>query len=176
MPFLLMFWKPIAAIVAVLALVATVAILKHSYDEHRRDEGRSEVQVKWDAANAAQKQREILAAKEADEYANRLEAKRKLDFDRLAKRTAQLEARLAAQSVAPDITGSVRDTIRAANATGTGEPAKAGPSATGTAGAAGAAVDGLTFVKWFDQVGEQYRACRERVEGWVKWDNERVPQ
>lgn len=45
MPFLVAFWKPIAAIVAVLALLATVAVIKHRYDEARRDEGRAEVRA-----------------------------------------------------------------------------------------------------------------------------------
>lgn len=169
MPFLIAFWKPIAALLLIVAVVAALAIAKHGYDERKRDEGRAEVQAKWDAAIAAQKVRELAAAKEADEFANRLEAKRSADFARLAKRAAALEARLAAVPVGPDLVGELRNTVRAANSTGTGEPAKADTAASGT-------TDGLAIVQWFDKVGELYRACRERQEAWVKWDDARVTQ
>lgn len=53
MPFLLAFWKPIVCVLALVALMATIAITKHHYDEARRDEGRAEVQAKWDADKAA---------------------------------------------------------------------------------------------------------------------------
>ena len=47
--FLLTFWKPIAIILVVIALAAAVGIEKHRYDERRRDEGRADIQAKWDA-------------------------------------------------------------------------------------------------------------------------------
>jgi hypothetical protein len=49
---LLSFWKPIAGILAILALMGFVAYEKHHYDEARRDEGRAEVQAKWDTDRA----------------------------------------------------------------------------------------------------------------------------
>lgn len=54
MPFLLMFWKPIAIAIAIATLVAACLWAKHSYDEARRDEGRAEVQATFDAYKAAQ--------------------------------------------------------------------------------------------------------------------------
>jgi len=169
MTFLLAFWKPIAAILAVLAVVATVGIMKHRYDERRRDEGRTEIQVKWDAAKVAQHAREVVAAKEADEFQTRAYAKRDADFNALARRNAVLAARLAAIPVGPDLAASLRDTIRTSNGESPGEPAKgAAPVA--------AATSELDVAEWGAKVGEQYRACREQVIGWIKWDDRRAAQ
>jgi len=166
MPFLLMFWKPIAGVLLVVALVAAVGLTKHRYDEHRRDEGRAEVQTKWDAANAAQKIREVKAAKEADEFQLRVEAKREAEFKRLlVARTAEIQSRLSAVSVDSALASELRNAVRAANEQGAGKPAQDPTPVTG-----------LAVAEWFDQVAKQYRACREQVVGWVKWDDERVKQ
>ena len=164
MPFLLTFWKPIAAVLLLVALVGALAFAKHGYDERRRSEGRAEVTAKWDAAIAAQKVREIAAAKEADEFQMRVEAKREADFKRLlAARTAELQTRLSALSIGPDLTVELRNAVRAANEQGARKPAEDPTPATG-----------LAVAEWFDQVAKQYRACREQVIGWIKWDDERV--
>ncbi len=47
------FWKPLAIGLAVLVLVVGFGIAKHRYDEAKRDEGRSEIQAKWDVDKAA---------------------------------------------------------------------------------------------------------------------------
>ena len=171
MPFLLAFWKPIAAILLVVALVGTVAFAKHAYDERRRDEGRAEVTAKWDAANAAQKVREAKAAAEADDFQRRADAKRDADFKRqLAGRTTELLGRLSASHISGDVVGELRATVRIANdATGTGKPADSSAAPTG-------ATDGRSLTEWFATVGQQYRACRETVIAWIKWDDERVTQ
>jgi hypothetical protein len=163
MPFLLAFWKPIAAIVLVIALVAAVGIAKHSYDERRRDEGRAEIQASWDAAKAAQKARELVAAKEADDYQRRVDAKRQLDFDKLSKRTVELENRLAAVPVGPDLVGELQHAVDTANDKSAGKPAE-NPAAT----------TGLALSNWFNQVAKQYRECRETVIGWIEWDDRRI--
>lgn len=51
---LLEFWKPIAALVAIIVLTAAISVAKHRYDEARRDEGRAEVQAKFNDYKAAQ--------------------------------------------------------------------------------------------------------------------------
>jgi hypothetical protein len=170
MPFLLTFWKPIAAILAMLAIVSFFAIAKHSYDERRRDEGRQEVQSRWDAAVAAQRVRELKAAQEADDFQRRADAKRELDFKQLlAARTSEIQARLASRHASVDLSRSLSDATRAANGQGTRKPAEADPTPA-------TVPDELAVAEWFDQVASQYRACRERVDGWIKWDDERVTQ
>ena len=163
MAFLVLFWKPIAAFLAVLAVVIFVGAEKHGYDERRRDEGRAEIQQKWDTAIAAQAAREKAAAQEADDFANRLEAKRNADFDKVAKHSAELEARLAALSIGPDLTRSVRESIRAAN----GEDA-------GTVAADTSSSTGLAYDDWSRNLLREYRECRDQVINIVKWDDDRV--
>jgi len=170
MPFLLMFWKPIAGVLLVIALVAAVGLTKHRYDEGRRDEGRVEVQAKWDAAIVVQKEREVKAAKDAEAMQLQAETKRDADFKQLlAARTAEIKSQLASRSISSGLTVQLRNTTRAANSgvESTRKPAE--DSAT----VAGPPTE-LAIAEWYDQVAKQYRACREQVIGWIKWDNERV--
>jgi len=168
MPFLLMFWKPIAAALAIFALLAFVAVEKHLYDERRRDEGRQEVQTRWDAAMAAQRLREAKAAQEADDFQRRADEKARKDFAvALAQRTAEVEARLAARPASIDLSRSLSNATRAANGQSTGESAQADPTAA-------TVPDELAVARWYDQVAEQYRACRDRVAAWTAWDDARV--
>jgi hypothetical protein len=68
------FWKPIAAIVGVLILLASFFALKHSYDEGRRDEGRAEVQAKFDAYVNESRERSSALALQWDQQRQAAEA------------------------------------------------------------------------------------------------------
>jgi Tfp pilus assembly protein PilV len=166
--FLLEFWKPIAAVLAIIAVLATAAILKGNYDERKREEGRNEVRMEWHQAVVAQQAREEKAAEEADRFQRAADAKREADFKTLlAARSAEIQARLAARNASVDLSRSLSDATRAANNEGTGKSTQADPTAA-------TVPNELAVAEWFDQVASQYRACRERVDGWIKWDDERV--
>lgn len=127
------------------------------------------VRAAWAEAVAAQEKREAKAAAEADDFQRRADVKRNADFKlQLARREKELLARLAAQPISSDVTGELRGSVRVSNE-GAGKPAQANPTPAG-------ATDGRALVEWFDDVASLYRACRERVDGWVKWDDERVKQ
>jgi len=167
--FIKTFWKPIALVLIALALVVTFGLAKRHYDNSKIAIGEARVQAKWDAAIAAQKAREARAAAEAEDFANRLDAKRQKDFDDLKKRTVAAENELARVRIAASLAASLRDTVRAANGEDARAPAK-------DSAATAEPPSGLTVAKWFDIVGEQYRACREQVMEIVKWDDARVAQ
>lgn len=155
----------IAGGVAIVVLVGGVALAKHSYDERRRDEGRHEVRAEWDAAIEAQQKREAKAAQDAIDNAVQAKAKSDEDFKALARRNAILQGKLASLAVDGAIAGSVRDAIRTSNGTSAGST-EADSSPT----------TGLALSDWAAETARLYRACRDQVIGWVKWDDERVMQ
>ena len=55
------FWKPLALGLALLALWLSIGALKHRYDEGKRDEGRAEVQAKFDEYVTAARERSLDA-------------------------------------------------------------------------------------------------------------------
>jgi hypothetical protein len=172
MPFFIAFWKPIAGILLVLALVGTVAFAKHRYDERRRDEGRVEVQAKWDAYKAEQIERTTAMTMLWD--SKRQEVDRvSADRDKLRdERTRTLASAVSSLPVAvagvvvPAVAVSVLNAgASAANAAGTpGEPEKtvatSAPSADSTVGR----ITGWTVLV-LDILGE----CRDRVAEWDKF-------
>lgn len=50
--FVLKYWKWIALAVAVLVLWGVVTVAKRTYDEGKREEGRAEIQIRWDEDKA----------------------------------------------------------------------------------------------------------------------------
>ena len=156
----MLFWIKIGLF---LALTAAVAWGVHSVVEHFRDQGREEIRAEWQHAVEVQKEaeRQATAAAEAAQLAK--ETKRGVDFARLAKRTAELESQLAAIAIDPATVGGLRNSVRTANGEGPTESPKAS-----------SAVTGLALDNWFQRVAEQYRACREQVDGWITWDDRRV--
>lgn len=142
----------------------------HFVADPYREDGRQEVRAEWEAAKAAQKVREERAAKEADNFQRRADAKREADFKRqLAGRTAELLARLSDQSISGDVVGELRNTVRTANNESPGKSEKGAPTVAGS-------TDGRALTEWFATVGQQYRECRETVIAWIKWDDERIVQ
>lgn len=155
-------------LLAILAIGGSAWLAKASYDNARRDEGRNEIRQLWHQAVVAQQKREADAAAEADRFQRSADAKRDADFKRLAQRTVEAESRLAAHSISGDLAVSLSNATRAANGESTGESAKA------AAASPAIPADELTVAKWYDKVAEAYSICRDRVAGWVKWDDDRL--
>ena len=66
----------------VIAAVIAIFVLKHTYDEGKRDEGRSEVQVQWDADRAERiKRTSELVVTLSNRLMEEMDAKRKADLD-----------------------------------------------------------------------------------------------
>lgn len=175
MPFLLTWWRPIAAAVALVALYLAVVGLKHSYDEGKRDEGRAEVQAKFDAYVTAAMERTSAITLAWD--AKRIEAETagKVADDERAKRFAEskmraqaLPAAVAAVVVPAAALGVLDDAIRASDRAET--PGSAGAPVENPAAATPAATepDGTVglLTAWGLEVVALYDACRDQVTGW----------
>jgi len=158
----ILFWLKIGACIA---LVAGVAWGLHEWKDALRDEGREEVRAEWAAARVAAEKAATLAAKRAEIDATAKELQRDRDFKALANRARRAE--LNNVSVSPVLVDGLRDAVRTSNNESTGGAAT---SATPASGAA----DGNQINDWFADVARLYRACREQVIGWIKWDDERV--
>jgi len=156
----LLFW---AKLILVAAIAAACVWGVHTYNERLRDQGRQETQVKWDAAIAAQLEKEKQDAAATIAAQAKREADASAAYNALAKRNALLAARLAAVSIDAVVTGSLRDSIRTSN----GESASSSPEAS-------TSVTGLALSDWFAEVSRLYRSCREQVAGWIEWDDRRV--
>jgi len=158
----MLFWIKIGLVAALLAAVAWGV---HSVAEHFREQGREEIRAEWKHAVEVQKAAEAEARELAEAEQRAKESKRGADFARLAKRTAELESQLAAIAIDPATVEGLRNSVRTANGEGAAESAKASPTVTG-----------LALDNWFQRVAEQYRACKEQVDGWIAWDDRRVRQ
>ena len=163
-------------VLGVASMVAVALMLlgfKHSYDERRRDEGRAEIQAKWDADKAArlraytamttqwvtaQLDAESLAKQLASERQGRIEDAKKRAHN-LPPADAALRFPASARSVLNDAVGPV-------------EPAETPRPAGGAAsGAAAAAEDSSVelVTQWAVDVVGFYNACRDEVIGWQKF-------
>ena len=161
----------LAMVAAALALVAGCYFgWEHYVANPYREDGRQEVREEWHKAVVAQQAREEKAAKEADDFQRRADAKRELEFKTLlAQRTAERDAALGRERVGSATLDELRRTTHAANGESSGKPAEDAPTATRT-------TDGRSLNNWYVQVAKQYRECRETVAGWIKWDDERIAQ
>ncbi len=176
MTFLLAFWKPIAGIVGVLILLVGLLALKHSYDEGKRDEGRAEIQAKFDAyVQESTKQVAAVTAK-WDQQRQAAETAAEGLANERSKRAAEAQIRVralphavAAVVVAPAAVDILRDAIDASNQPTTTRPADQPVEARPTAAAD--PDDGATTVgrlsEWALQVISQYSECRDQVHGWI---------
>lgn len=92
----LRFWKPLAGIVIVLAIVLALGAMKRSYDDGKRAEGAKPVQAAFDAYVKAAQERTTAITLAWD--AKRIEAEQagKVADDERAKRMAESQKRLAA--------------------------------------------------------------------------------
>lgn len=172
MPFLLMFWKPLAGILLIVALAAGALFAKHRYDEGLREEGRAEVRAEW-AADKAKIAADLMRRSENAER-EKQEAERKAVIAERARvaRFATLKARADAEAAAapvrvtPAYVGLLHDARIAAEASRpAGQVAEAAPAPSESAQAYGVAMlawaalalerDGL----WSEYVDTIRRAC-----------------
>lgn len=171
----LRFWKPLAGIVIVLAIVLALGAMKRSYDDGKRAEGAKPVQAAFDAYVKAAQERTTAITLAWD--AKRIEAEQagKVADDERAKRMAESQKRLAAlpPAVAAVIVPGralslLDDAIRASDS-----PTPAGPAAVPVESPAATPVaapeqDGTVglLTAWGLDVVRLYDACREQVTGW----------
>lgn len=161
-----MFDGPYATLIKLGLLIgACIALATGWYmlKEHYRDQGRAEVNLLWHQAIVKQQEKEVQAAKEAEDFANHLEAKRNADFGKLAKRNKELEAKLASISLGPELTASVRESIRASNGEDARKPEENPPTATG-----------LDYDNWAKTCALQYREAVDQIRAIVLWDDRRT--
>lgn len=174
------FWKPLAGALLALAVVLAVLSAKHSYDDGRRDEGRAEIQAKFDAYVTAARERATALALAWDQQRQAADAaERELDDARSQRRAAAV-AQVAA--LPPDVArapvpaaafGVLDAAVAASNAAAVAGPA--GQSdAPGAAPAAGPANDGRdgqvgALIGWAAAVVDLYDQCRAQVNGWVRF-------
>lgn len=161
-------WLKLAALGA---LVLVLLGLKHAYDEGKRDEGRAEVQAKWDADKAARiRAFSDMTSKWATEQ-QRADALQKEKDD--ARNIAANRARARAAAI-PAGDASVRipaSAIRVLNdavADSTISPGAAGKPAEG-ATAATADSDVAALVQWGLTCVDLYSQARDTVIGWVAY-------
>ena len=179
---LLTFWKPIAGLVALLALGLAIMAVKHSYDDGKREEGAAPVRAEFDAYRKAATERTTAITLAWDQKRIAAETAQKgLDDERAnrladaSKRAQALPAAVAAVVVPAAALSVLDDAIRASDQ----------PAATGSAGGivearpapAAAAPDparngdgnvGL-LVQWGVLVSAMYDACRDQVTGWQRF-------
>lgn len=173
---LLRFWKPLAGVVLLLAVVLAVLSWKHGYDEARRGEGRAEVQAQFDAYVQAARERSTALALAWDQQRQAAEQAGKDLADERTARAADNAAHLAAlpdavaRAPVPAAALDVLDrAVAASNAAAPAgpavEPDRAAPAASGGA----ADVDGQLgpLIGWAASVIDLYDQCRARVAGWA---------
>jgi len=161
-----MFWIKLGIVLAVLV---ALGFMVHRYNEALRETGRQEIRAEWAAAIEVQKAREKQAADESQVLAAKQEADRGKAYKDLATRHKALEAKLAVACVDPTLIAGMRDSVRTSNSESPRGPAEDPATTAGTP-------SGTQVNEWFATVTELYRACREQVIGWIKWDDARVAQ
>lgn len=156
-----LFWLKI---VLLLAIVASVTYAVHRYNEGLRDEGRQEVQAKWDAATKLANEIEEKAAAQREADLEKANVDRDKRFAELAGRNAALQAQLASERVGSATLRSLLDSVRTSNAEGTagGTPQDSTPVTEST---------GDKLADWFAEVAKLYASCRRQVICWNDfWD------
>ena len=176
MPFLLMFWKPLAGILLIAALAAGALFAKHGYDERRREEGRAEIRAEWKADT---ERRVAMTTAITNEWnAKRIEAETAIgerDRER-AQRQADNQAR--ARALPPAVAGghfsgvAVSVLNRAASdsaaaAEPAGATARAAPAAADDSDDSDATVGAV--VEWGVTLIGMYETCRTRVGEWQEF-------
>lgn len=157
--------------VAILAAVLILLGMKHGYDESRRDEGRAEVQAKWDTDKAARLKaytdmttQWVTAQQDAEKNAAALAAERQGRINDAKLRALALPPADAGLRFPASARGVLNDAVRdsAATAGPAAEPAKPPADA-----AADTRVDIVT--QWAVDVVGYYNACRDQVIGWQRF-------
>lgn len=173
MPFLLAFWRPIAALVAIAAVAAALIYAWHAFTEHYREQGRAEIRAEWKADT---ERRVAMTTAITNQWnAKRIEAETAIgerDRER-AQRQADNQAR--ARALPPAVAGghfsglAVSVLNRAAS-----DSAAAAEPAGATARAAPAAADDSdatvgAVVEWGVTLIGMYETCRARVSEWQQF-------
>lgn len=134
-------------------------------------QGEHRVNVAWDKDKAVREATIERAAKENADAANAAaaeartrDASREAAFAALHAQNAALDSRLRATRIDHELLDRMQLAIDAANAKG-GNPAAVSTPPSGPS----ADTSGQALVRWFDSVGELYRACRERVTNILAW-------
>lgn len=132
MAFLFTFWKPIAAGIAIVAVLIALGVVKHRYDEGKREEGRAALRPQLEASIAAEKEREaenakcVAASKEQSDAIVEANTRAKAAQDATAKliaaaraislQNAGLVTKLQAHAAAVPRAQSCEQTLKAADA------------------------------------------------------------
>jgi hypothetical protein len=179
--FLVTFWKPLALIIIIATLATAVGVAKHNYDERRRDEGRAEVQAKWDADKKVRIERTTAIVNLWDKERQRADAS-ELDHDRM--RTALFGSVEDLRRNIPPVdrdrsfpASGVRVLNSAVVAANTDTPSTPGQPVKNSAPAQADSTVGAV-VEWGVGCATQYAACRDQVGGLIDFYNNlrKVPQ
>ena len=172
-----MFGLPIGLLIKVglaLALAAAIAYGVHRIAEHYRDQGRTEIQVLWDADKAERIRLTTAMTLEWDKQRQRTEKaeaqhelERRKVQDGLADRARLVAAGVNSVRVAAAVASLLDDAARSATdaAAGTAKPDAA--TAAAPAAAADTGTDLGTLTIWVTQVLAIHAECRDRVSAWI---------
>lgn len=177
---LLEFWKPIAIVLLVGLLVAGILWMKSSYDEGKREEGRSEVQVKWDADKAARIKRTTEITLEMYSQIKRAEdaaiKRGTVSSTRFTDVKAGIHSIPAGNGVSFSASADklFNDTSSAANSNRTNTGAKEGTNPLPATPQTESNYDEREFVSWVVSAGEAYadaynlwKFCRDREDSYL---------
>lgn len=172
MTFLLAFWKPIALGIVLVLLAVAVGVEKHRYDERRRDEGRAQIQAKWDADKAARIQAVTDQVSRWDAERQKYDkAQQELSNERslraaLAANAARSLPRTVADTAFPAAAaGVLNDAIHASDTASTpGPSAEPAKEAATSPAAADSTVGAVT--EWAVGCVAAYEEARGMVAGW----------
>lgn len=179
--FLLTFWKPIAIVLVVAALATAVGIEKHRYDERRRDEGRAEIQSKWDADIQVRIARTTAITnlwdgerQRADKEAEDHERIRVALFADVASLSDRLSDRDRAMVVPAGAVRVLNSAVVAANTDAAATPGKPVEEASATSGDSNVG----ELVKWGIDCAKKYADAVDEVLGLQSFYNKlrEVPQ
>lgn len=157
-------------LIALAGLALVLVSMKHHYDESRRDEGRAEVQAKWDADKAARLKayadmttKWVIASGDAEKAIKERDDARAQLFQKQKAKAAALPEHIAALPVPYQSVVVLNDAIRD-SAAPTGAAAESGQAAPSTPPGADSTVGlltqwGVDMIAWADE-------CRARVQSW----------
>lgn len=173
MNLLVAFWRPILAVVTILALALALAGLKSSYDKRKRAEGAAPVIAEFAAYKAAAAAETAAITLKWDQERIKAETAGKVAADERRKRLQDASKR--AQALPPAVAGVVipavalgvlDDALDGSRSAEIARPAE--PLADHPAPAPADSTVGL-MVGWAVQVIDLYDACREQVIGWQQF-------
>jgi len=169
---LLEFWKPIALLLIVVALVGFVAYKKDQYDEGKMDLGRAEVQAKWDTDKAERIARTAAMTmlwdakrQEAEKASDERDKARADRMGLVASARDRIPVAVASRPVPAVAVDVLNAGAGATNAAGTAS------ESTKTVAASAASADSTIglLVGWGVVVLDILGECRDRVSEWERF-------